>query len=339
MPSVASQVEVQAPPGLEFRAWTHPDEAEPALSSEATLHETLVKEVTASVQQHIDAKTASAVEALWQKGQRAMQYMAAQHASQTEKLQSQLAACAESYRNLERENTILRKNLEALMVHITMVVESPHFAGAPGSPFFPWAAAKTQPAPEESPKEFFAAPLPDTPRRDLLPSTSTVVLSEESLKPELETVDKASDVAVPRQDWVTITRPNPQSVDKDTVRFKITLRRADTVPLGLDVIGETGGECLTVQAVRQGGAVEAWNRQCPGELREIRTGDMIIAINDVEDANAMREECLTKHLLKMTVVRQVSPPNTTATTQTAASPFLRADANEFVPLALPTASS
>lgn len=101
----------------------------------------------------------------------------------------------------------------------------------------------------------------------------------------------------------------------------MTLRRADNVPVGLDVQGEDNS--LLVERVRAGGAVEAWNRQCPGALREIKPGDRIIMINDVEDPEGMRQECLTKHLLKLTVVRGSGNVQTKAN--------LRADADEFVP--------
>merc|ERR1711862_53852 len=85
--------------------------------------------------------------------------------------------------------------------------------------------------------------------------------------------------------------------------FSLTLRRADNVPLGLNVRGQEGDRRLTIEAVRPGGAVEAWNRQCSGESRSIRPGDKVVAINNAEDAASMRVECLNKRLLKMTVQR------------------------------------
>merc|ERR1740121_3385323 len=85
--------------------------------------------------------------------------------------------------------------------------------------------------------------------------------------------------------------------------FTLTLRRADNVPLGLDVRGDVGAPFLIVEAVRAGGAIEAWNRQCAGDTREIRAGDRIVGINGAEDADSMREQCLSRHLLKMTVIR------------------------------------
>lgn len=113
------------------------------------------------------------------------------------------------------------------------------------------------------------------------------------------------------------------------------------MPLGLDVVGEDGVDSLLVEGIRLGGAVEAWNRQCHGDAREIRRGDRIVMINGAKDAEAMREECLNKHLLRMSVVRcpvaehaaKPSVPTSAAVAAAAASGngSLRAEANEFVP--------
>ena len=35
----------------------------------------------------------------------------------------------------------------------------------------------------------------------------------------------------------------------------------------------SGDDGLLVEKILPGGAIEAWNKQCPGELREIRPGD------------------------------------------------------------------
>ena len=86
--------------------------------------------------------------------------------------------------------------------------------------------------------------------------------------------------------------------------FSLTLRRADNVPLGLDVLGDCGSSSLVVVAVRPDGAAEAWNRQCTGESRMLWRGDRIVAVNDAVGARAIHEECLTKHLLRLTVQRE-----------------------------------
>jgi len=124
--------------------------------------------------------------------------------------------------------------------------------------------------------------------------------------------------------------------------FNLTLRRADNVPLGLELqpgIPGDGGQL--VEAVHPGGAIEAWNRQCAGDTREIRVGDRIVSINGHEDAESMWEDCRTKQLIRMTVLRGLPqqtqqqpylvplPGEPLVLEQTASG--MRADANEFVP--------
>eukprot|EP00747_Dinoflagellata_sp_TGD_P199503 gnl/TRDRNA2_/TRDRNA2_72753_c0_seq1.p1 gnl/TRDRNA2_/TRDRNA2_72753_c0~~gnl/TRDRNA2_/TRDRNA2_72753_c0_seq1.p1 ORF type:complete len:474 (-),score=81.33 gnl/TRDRNA2_/TRDRNA2_72753_c0_seq1:159-1580(-) len=120
------------------------------------------------------------------------------------------------------------------------------------------------------------------------------------------------------------TMAAPGQMPMPAPAFTLTLRRADNVPLGLDVRGDAGDKCLTVAQVKPGGAVEAWNKQCQGDAREVRVGDRIIMVNEKEEAQAMREECRNKHLLKMTVLRGSSDVSSSSTT-------LRAEADEFVP--------
>jgi len=118
--------------------------------------------------------------------------------------------------------------------------------------------------------------------------------------------------------------------------FTITLRRADKVFLGLDVRGDPGSPSLTVEAIRAGGAVEAWNRQCAGTDRVILRGDKIIAVNEAKEASAMRAQCKQRLLLKVTVFRDSAAP---VASGMADSPLrsasrscrLRAEADEFVP--------
>lgn len=113
--------------------------------------------------------------------------------------------------------------------------------------------------------------------------------------------------------------------------FALTLRRADGVPLGLDVHGDAGSPYLSIGAIKPGGAVEAWNRQCAGDAREIRVKDRIVMVNGKEEADAMRAECMQKSLLKMTIVRSVGGNADDGLAATPTAHGLRADANEFVP--------
>lgn len=406
----ASQVEVQAPPGLEsvsgcrLPAPTMPsasgsaERAEgAALHAEQDLKQELVREVTDAVREHIDWKTTAAVDCLWQRGQRAMQYLQQQQNTQTEQLRGQLAACAESYRNLERENAALRTGLEALMKHLTMVFGTPPHAQSPlqPPPMFPPTQSVPAATPEAGPAHELpaAAAAPEvakapvaTPRvaaamqsgsgarsdtedfHTPAASPQRAALAEETAGrkadplrlpgiPSFPGTSSASTAAVaPSSDAAAKApaglgglEPAAQALPSQTSTapavgstspapsFTLTLRRADNVSLGLDVRGQSGSSYLVVEAVRPGGAIEAWNRQCAGDTREIRVGDHITVINGVEEADGMREECLTKHLLKMTVERVPDAPGEQPSggiaqpQQQDSATGLRADADEFVP--------
>eukprot|EP00933_Yihiella_yeosuensis_P031752 TRINITY_DN25364_c0_g1_i1.p1 TRINITY_DN25364_c0_g1~~TRINITY_DN25364_c0_g1_i1.p1 ORF type:complete len:366 (+),score=84.64 TRINITY_DN25364_c0_g1_i1:169-1266(+) len=363
---MSHQVEVQAPPGLDNSS----DPSQTRTKSEEELKEELIKEVTMAIKGHVDQKTSEAVEQLWLKGQKAIQYMQTQHMTQTDQLRSQLASCAESYKNLERENAMLRSGLEALMKHLTVLFGTPPH-GAPGmpmhipkgSPFFPPHSADggTQkmapgtpvapgtPSDSSSRAPAYVAPsaglMVDTQRRDAeasrVPADPRQSDDSESEAEELlcapapttprETSSVASAAAAASggtgsEQPASASAPTATSV-ATAPAFTLTLRRADTVPVGLDVRGEEG--YLVVERVRPGGAVEAWNRQCPGDVREIRPFDRICMINGAEDPDSMMEECRTKHLLKMTVLRG------SAAETRAAQGNLRADASEFVPQGVP----
>lgn len=426
-PSNAGSVEVQAPPGLEavngLRCGPSPlitsgssgaGSIGPIAPPKAELKDELVREVTAAVRDHIECKTAEAVDTLWQKGQRAMQHLQQQQLNQTAQLQSQLVACAEAHAQLQRENRMLRTGLEALMKHLTLVFgPPPHMPGMPPSAppvtpppgsapaFFPpgappasavaaaAAASGAQQATETSQSSQsgaapHAAPPPQpkaesqaanlgngeihtedfhtpagsplrasTAAEDLLPGPSSS--GTQSALPGLPgfPVGPSSCGGTGSNP----TSPSPLSsaqqspANTTAPAFSLTLRRADNVSLGLDVVREPDQEWLLVEGIRPGGAVEAWNRQCHGDAREIRPGDHIVMINGSRDAEAMQEECLQKHLLRMSVVRgstrhgatgsapeaaaQASPAGSGGNTATPASSQghggLRAEADEFVP--------
>ena len=160
MPTASASVEVQAPPGLEAVSGCRLPMSDPgvigtpkagvqggadvspaAMQKSEAVKDELVREVTEAVREHIEWSTATAVDQLWTRGQKAMTHLAMQQATQTEHLQGQLAACADSYRQLERENAALRSSLEALMKHLTMVFGGPPHPGmmpqhAQFSPFY-----------------------------------------------------------------------------------------------------------------------------------------------------------------------------------------------------------
>lgn len=427
MPPSAStcggQVEVPAPPGLDTAP--HMDPNMQQMSDGEFKHE-LVREVTDAVREQIDRKTTAAVDLLWQRGQRAVQTLQSQQTSQTEQLRGQLAACAESYRNLERENAALRSGLEALMKHLTVVFGAPPHMQPPQLtvPVPPGGACGVPSAaqpPKPSPLSAFNGPsLPATSQAPTEGAdgscdmdgikgthTGTEDLHARSGSPERSPLEKADKLvesgttqsqppplALPRQPAATVTQSNseaattplqqpsppapaheaaappglgpasPEGTEAEAAptvtaalpagsitpvdTFNLTLRRADNVPLGLELQpGVPGDGGQLVEAVHPGGAIEAWNRQCAGDTREIRVGDRIVSINGHEDPESMWEECRTKQLIRMTVLRG-SPQQTKQQTHEVPLPGeppvlertasgMRADANEFVPQVSPWA--
>merc|ERR1719253_1450083 len=331
------------------------------------IKEELVREVTAAVREHIEDKTAAAVDTLWQKGQRAMQNLQQQHLAQTQQLQSQLLACAEAHQQLQRENMMLKSGLEALMKHLTVLFgPAPHGPGVSGgaagtpSPFLPpgvGSAPETMPTPQsaassqtsaepsekkadEPAVEDFHTPA-GSPLRNA-PSAADELSGGPSPAPALAAIPgfplaSSSSVGTAPSSDASAPDSTPKAATQtaQVPTFSLTLRRADNVPLGLDVAGDAETDNLVVEGIRLGGAVEAWNRQCHGDSREIRRGDRIIDINGAKDADSMKDECLNKHLLRMSVVRAESrtTPTTAALAAAAASGSggLRAEAHEFVP--------
>jgi hypothetical protein len=91
-----------------------------------------------------------------------------------------------------------------------------------------------------------------------------------------------------------------------SVLFNFTLRRADGFQVGLDVSRDETNQELVVENVRAGGAVEAWNRQCfagPYASKALVPTDRIVCVNSQTDCEGMLEECRTRQLLKIYVVR------------------------------------
>lgn len=377
---MAGSVEVQAPPGLEevngfggpspliTSGVPTPGPIAPPPKPEG-LKEELVREVTAAVREHIERKTADAVDTLWTKGQRAMQHLQQQQLDRTAQLQSQLLACAEAHQQLQRENAMLRSGLESLMKHLTLVFGAPPQTSMPPSgppgvdPVVPLVGPPAEPppaqpvlppvaVPQQAPAAEAAAPKAsaDASTEDIHTPAGTPLPPGLSVAEELVTgpsprpvLDNIPGLTAGTDDSISLSSTPTNAGQAQSAKaptFSLTLRRADNVPLGLDVVGESDTDCLIVEDIRLGGAVEAWNRQCHGDSREIRRGDRITMINGAKDAETMQDECLNKHLLRMSVVRPdenaaARPPTSAAISAAAATGNggLRAEASEFVPRA------
>lgn len=104
------------------------------------------------------------------------------------------------------------------------------------------------------------------------------------------------------------------SSEEETI-FTVTLRKADGASLGLKISCDDATMGLSVEDVLAGGAVEAWNRQCAGDLhrffaggpgprRAVIPGDRIIEVNGISgDPPRMSSECTSKRLLKIKIQR------------------------------------
>jgi hypothetical protein len=84
----------------------------------------------------------------------------------------------------------------------------------------------------------------------------------------------------------------------------LTLRRVDGEPLGLEVRPDFEYSCLLVERIQPGTVVEAWNRQCSGEPREIMPGDRVVSVNGATTPEDMRKQFGQKLLLKLKLVRE-----------------------------------
>jgi hypothetical protein len=187
--------------------------------------------------------------------------------------------------DLERENAMLRSGIAALLEHVKSEASEPCKETAIGPP--PGLAPPPQTTPAEVPMQASAteqeASPPLAPEASPEPATAT----SGGATPE-EGLDKQA------------------QGEGEPEQIRITLRRADGVPLGLGVRGDKGEPCLIVEQVNPGGAVDSWNRMCKGGPNEICIGDHILEVNGLREAKAMRKECVNKLLLKLLVTRAPS---------------------------------
>jgi hypothetical protein len=93
----------------------------------------------------------------------------------------------------------------------------------------------------------------------------------------------------------------------------ITLRRADGVPLGLD-LAQDGGQGLKVSAVHPHSTADAWNRRMRenGDVnRQIIPGDRLMRVNTKEEPKDMQDAGANDVLVRLKLVRdpQTSCPS------------------------------
>jgi len=120
--------------------------------------------------------------------------------------------------------------------------------------------------------------------------------------------------------------------------FSITLRKAEGCSFGLATSAMSHQDGLHIDAVLPGGAAEAWNRQCGSSgaaEKVLLPGDAIVSINGFSGSpEDMKMACEKEQLLRLMVVRsdgpRSAPPMHVAVVS--ATPKMRAEASEFVPI-------
>jgi hypothetical protein len=112
-------------------------------------------------------------------------------------------------------------------------------------------------------------------------------------------LDSMTECSTPASPYLTLPSGN--------VLFGFTLRKADGLPLGMEV-DPGDGRYLLVKKIHEGGAIFSWNWLCADNgqpqhaQRMVLEGDRIISINSRMDTQGMLEEC-QKHLLKILIWR------------------------------------
>lgn len=357
------------PPGLEA-----PSKPPPGLEGE----EQDIEELRAKLLLEVDARVGKKIEELWAKGQHMMLQAQTKQQEKVDQLVLEVQQCLERQSTLELENQHLKQVLGHLAGQLTMIgagFVSPLVSCIPGTPGpclqTPGGATATtatgpasrSPLQAGSPSESMTplqagapgelgTPLPEVPAFPFSqPAAATARKGEPlSLTKALEqppAVGGAAPLPLPLAEIIPVTPT------KEASRvFFFTLRKADGTELGLNVSHSHGDQVLTVDGIRQDGAVDAWNRLCNQSAtpeRMVRNSDQIIRINDVYgSAEKMLEECRTKQLLKLWIVRggNCGPSELAAAgivspwpTGASGSSGLRAGASEFVPSASPPPST
>eukprot|EP00930_Biecheleria_cincta_P095983 TRINITY_DN87866_c0_g1_i1.p1 TRINITY_DN87866_c0_g1~~TRINITY_DN87866_c0_g1_i1.p1 ORF type:complete len:489 (+),score=79.88 TRINITY_DN87866_c0_g1_i1:31-1497(+) len=87
--------------------------------------------------------------------------------------------------------------------------------------------------------------------------------------------------------------------------FKLTLRKADGIEMGLSVSHANGQPPVVINAVRPGGAMESWNKLCVGDRanRLVMKGDHLLSVNGISEVPGILAELWSKQLLQLEIWR------------------------------------
>jgi hypothetical protein len=305
----------------------------------------------------VEAKVAERVEEMWQKGKHMLTQVQQKQQEKVELLTQEVTECLQRTQALEKENESLKQAVATLIARLSLLGLPPLPGGLPS----PGCASvpTTVPSSVASSDVFTPVrlsnggdgypPLPEVPEfpfpsKPLTPSSKAPpLLLSEALPTTPPTLTPQPPAAFSLA--FALGHPYPEVAPPYLARpgvYSFTLRKADQTELGLNVAPDDTQKVLLVESIRAEGAVDAWNRQCVGSgspERALFPGDRIVCVNEASyDPDAMLEECKTRQLLRITIVRgDVAPPElpglptNRASTATKSPTFLRADASEFVP--------
>lgn len=310
MDPVPPELEVEAPEGpgdleLQVDAPQSPDDLDMANSMNM---QALVQQLRAEAAQQIEA----AVATVWNKGLKGLQQAQEKRAAQNAALEAELQTFKERQELLVQENKKLRGAVESLVRCMSGLAVYPPTPGGQGSDFFSFF---------EGNEVFTSAQSPASMARDPFKMSESLNIPEPLKKPACPPPLPPPGISRESSSGTAAASTAPQtptsSVDSEPATgqttFSFTLRKADGVSLGLDVSHAKGSTGLCVEKIQAGGAVEAWNRQCPttaheAETRVVLPGDMVVAVNNVSgEPNAMLAECRNRQLLRITIRRPAAP--------------------------------
>jgi len=310
MDPVPPELEVEAPEGpgdleLQVEAPQGPGDLDVPNAMDM---QALVQQLRAEAAQQIEA----AVATVWNKGLKGLQQAQEKRAAQNAALEAELQTFKERQELLVQENKKLRGAVESLVRCMSGLAVYPPTPGGQGSDIFSFF---------EGNEVFTSAQSQASMARDPFKMSESLNIPEPLKKPACPPPLPPPGISRESSSGTAAASTAPQtptsSVDSEPATgqttFSFTLRKADGVSLGFDVSHAKGSTGLCVEKIQAGGAVEAWNRQCPttaheAETRVVLPGDMVVAVNNVSgEPNAMLAECRNRQLLRITIRRPAAP--------------------------------
>lgn len=306
--------------------------------------EAILEAIRELVLSEVEFKVQEKYEEMLLKGKQVVAQMTQRHREKTKELVEEIGRCQQKQHELEAENGQLKQILHDLEPQFTMIrstyLNGKDFASPESTSTADAETAEppsTQVIPPGTPQRphYGSDDLPEVPDFPFSPapmgSPPPAISIAESLGPSTPQRTPVSllQSLTPMQSPFTVNGRAGAGLVGGVGIFSFTLRKADGAELGLNVSHTSDDRCLCVEGIREGGAVEAWNRQCGIGTnfaeKAVFPGDRIISVNQVcYEPAKMLQECRDKQLLKLTIARGNVP-------LPAPPQELRAEASEFVP--------